>query len=135
MKHRDDYDTPIASKVIVIIWRRNAAMTLPATKRMAQRLSRIPPFREGIPKSEEFEYAKQKGDDFHFTKPIEIGRWNGNVWVVITSRWNWAADASGRRRPVPIGSEFVIDRDYVIMSLGTKVNSLIRETTINITPT
>ena len=39
-------------------------------------------------------------------------------------------DASGRRRPVAIeGSEFVIDVDTVIMSLGTSPNPLISSTT------
>ena len=39
-------------------------------------------------------------------------------------------DASGRRRPVEIeGSDFVIDLDTVIMSLGTTSNPLITSTT------
>ena len=46
-------------------------------------------------------------------------------------RWNWAeADASGRRRPVEIpGSEYDMDVDTVIMSLGTSPNPLISSTT------
>lgn len=39
-------------------------------------------------------------------------------------------DASGRRRPVEVpGSEFVIDVDCVIMSIGTSPNPLIKSTT------
>lgn len=39
-------------------------------------------------------------------------------------------DESGRRRPVEVpGSEFVIDVDTVIMSLGTSPNPLISSTT------
>ena len=39
-------------------------------------------------------------------------------------------DASGRRRPVEVpGSEFVIDCDTVVMSLGTSPNPLISSTT------
>ena len=39
-------------------------------------------------------------------------------------------DASGRRSPVEIpGSEFVMDVDTVIMSLGTSPNPLISSTT------
>ena len=39
-------------------------------------------------------------------------------------------DASGRRSPVPVeGSEFTIDCDAVIMSLGTSPNPLIKKTT------
>lgn len=42
-------------------------------------------------------------------------------------------DASGRRRPVVIeGSEFVMDVDTVIMSLGTSPNPLISSTTIGL---
>ena len=41
-----------------------------------------------------------------------------------------APDASGRRRPVEIeGSNFVFDVDYVIMAIGTKLNTLILDTT------
>ena len=39
-------------------------------------------------------------------------------------------DASGRRRPVVVeGSEFILDVDTVIMSLGTSPNPLIASTT------
>lgn len=39
-------------------------------------------------------------------------------------------DASGRRRPVEIpDSEYVLDVDCVIMSIGTSPNPLIRNTT------
>ena len=39
-------------------------------------------------------------------------------------------DASGRRSPVPVeGSEFTIECDAVIMSLGTSPNPLIKKTT------
>ena len=39
-------------------------------------------------------------------------------------------DAKGRRRPIPIeGSEFVLDVDTVIMSIGTSPNPLIKNTT------
>ena len=42
-------------------------------------------------------------------------------------------DESGRRRPVEVkGSEFVIDVDTVIMSLGTSPNPLISSTTIGL---
>jgi glutamate synthase (NADPH/NADH) small chain len=42
-------------------------------------------------------------------------------------------DESGRRRPQPIeGSEFVIDADTVIMSIGTIPNDLVTGTTKNL---
>ena len=42
-------------------------------------------------------------------------------------------DASGRRRPVPVeGSEFEVECDAVIMSLGTSPNPLISSTTVGL---
>ena len=39
-------------------------------------------------------------------------------------------DASGRRRPIPVeGSEFVLDVDTVVMSIGNSPNPLIKNTT------
>ncbi len=39
-------------------------------------------------------------------------------------------DAKGRRRPIPIeGSEFVLDVDTVVVSIGTSPNPLIKSTT------
>jgi glutamate synthase (NADPH/NADH) small chain len=39
-------------------------------------------------------------------------------------------DASGRRRPVPIeGSEFIMDVDLVVVSIGNSPNPLITQTT------
>ena len=44
-------------------------------------------------------------------------------------------DASGRRRPVEIeGSNFVLDVEEVIMSIGTRLNKLILNTTENLEP-
>ena len=43
--------------------------------------------------------------------------------------WN-EPDESGRRKPVAIeGSEFVVDVDTVVMSIGTSPNPLIKSTT------
>ena len=141
--YRDDYDTPIARpKHVVIVGAGNVAMDASrCAKRMGAEVKLV--YRRSekeVPaRAEEFEHAKAEGIDFHFlTNPIEIlGDENGNVCGIKCIKMELGEpDASGRRRPVPIeGSEFVIDCDYVIMSLGTKVNSLIRDTTSNITPT
>ena len=82
---------------------------------------------------EEVHHAKEEGIIFDLlTNPVEI----------LEDETNWAKgmkcvrmelgepDASGRRRPVEVpGSEFVIDCDTVIMSLGTSPNPLISSTT------
>ena len=66
------------------------------------------------------------------TNPVEI-LVDDNGWVkgmkVIKMELG-EPDASGRRRPVPIeGSEYEIELDTVIMSLGTSPNPLIASTT------
>ncbi len=82
---------------------------------------------------EEVHHAKEEGIIFDLlTNPVEI----------LTDESGWVSgikcikmelgepDESGRRRPVEVaGSEFVIDVDSVIMSLGTSPNPLIYSTT------
>jgi len=42
-------------------------------------------------------------------------------------------DAGGRRRPIPVeGSEFTLDVDTVVISIGTSPNPLIHRTTDNL---
>jgi len=66
------------------------------------------------------------------TNPVEILS-DENGWVSgikCVKMELGEPDASGRRSPVEIeGSEFVIDVDVVIMSLGTSPNPLISSTT------
>ncbi len=82
---------------------------------------------------EEVHHAKEEGIIFDLlTNPIEITQ-DENGWVngITCIRMELGEpDASGRRRPVEIpGSEFHIDCDAVIMSLGTSPNPLIKQTT------
>ena len=60
-----------------------------------------------------------------------IGDENGKVCGIECIKMELGEpDESGRRRPVEIaGSEFVLDVDTVIMSIGTSPNPLIRSTT------
>ncbi|WP_291579513.1 NADPH-dependent glutamate synthase [Clostridium sp. UBA6640] len=82
---------------------------------------------------EEVHHAKEEGIILDLlVNPIEIlGDENGWVKGMKCIRMELGeADASGRRRPVEVpGSEFVIDCDTVIMSLGTSPNPLIPATT------
>ena len=82
---------------------------------------------------EEVHHAKEEGIIFDLlTNPVEILEdENGWVSVIKCIRMELGEpDASGRRRPVEVkGSEFVIDVDTVIMSLGTSPNPLISSTT------
>ena len=82
---------------------------------------------------EEVHHAKQEGIIFDLlTNPVEILA-DENGWVSgikCVKMELGEPDASGRRRPVTIpDSEFVIDVDTVIMSLGTSPNPLISSTT------
>lgn len=82
---------------------------------------------------EEVHHAKEEGIIFDLlTNPTEIvADENGWVCGMKCIRMELGEpDASGRRRPVEIpDSEFVMDVDTVIMSLGTSPNPLISSTT------
>lgn len=82
---------------------------------------------------EEVHHAKEEGIIFDLlTNPVEIlADENGWVSGIKCIRMELGEpDESGRRRPVEIpGSEFVIEVDTVIMSLGTSPNPLISSTT------
>jgi len=82
---------------------------------------------------EEVHHAKEEGIIFDLlTNPVEIlADENGWVSGIKCIKMELGEpDASGRRRPVEVpGSEFVIDVDAVIMSLGTSPNPLISSTT------
>ncbi len=82
---------------------------------------------------EEVHHAKEEGIIFDLlTNPVEILEdekgWVRGIKCIKMELGE--PDESGRRRPVEVpGSEFVIDVDTVIMSLGTSPNPLISSTT------
>ena len=82
---------------------------------------------------EEVHHAKEEGIIFNLlTNPVEILEdekgWVKGIRCIKMELGE--PDESGRRRPVEVpGSEFVIDVDTVIMSLGTSPNPLISSTT------
>lgn len=82
---------------------------------------------------EEVHHAKEEGIIFNLlTNPVEILEdekgWVQGIKCIKMELGE--PDESGRRRPVEIpGSEFIIDVDTVIMSLGTSPNPLISSTT------
>ena len=134
---RDDYDTPIvAGKKVAVVGGGNVAMDaartalrLGADVHIVYRRSEA----ELPARAEEVHHAKEEGIIFNLlTNPVEILT-DDNGWVkgMKCIRMELGEpDASGRRRPVAIeGSEFVIEVDTVIMSLGTSPNPLISATT------
>ncbi|MCI8616439.1 NADPH-dependent glutamate synthase [Parablautia intestinalis] len=82
---------------------------------------------------EEVHHAKEEGIIFNLlTNPVEIladeKGWVRGIRCIKMELGE--PDASGRRRPIEVlGSEFEIDVDTVIMSLGTSPNPLISSTT------
>lgn len=84
-------------------------------------------------RKEEVGHAKEEGVIFELlTNPTEIlTDENGNVRAVKVIKMQLGEpDASGRRSPVEIpNSEYEIEADEVIMSLGTSPNPLITSTT------
>ena len=84
-------------------------------------------------RKEEVHHAKEEGVIFDIlTNPVEIlTDDSGSVCGIKCVKMELTEpDASGRRKPVAIeGSEFTMDVDMVIMSLGTSPNPLISSTT------
>lgn len=93
-------------------------------------------------RKEEVEHAQEEGIDFRLLcNPVEVLGYqnpedprdpkNGFVTGIKCIKMELGEpDASGRRRPVEIaGSEFVLDVDTVVISIGTSPNPLIKSTT------
>ena len=133
----DSYDTPIvAGKKVAVVGGGNVAMDaartalrLGAEVHIVYRRSE-----EELPaRVEEVHHAKEEGIIFDLlTNPTEIlVDEEGNVSGMKCIRMELGEpDESGRRSPVEIqGSEFTLDVDTVIMSLGTSPNPLISSTT------
>ena len=134
----DDYDTPIRkSKSVAVVGGGNVAMD---AARSAMRLGAEKVYivyrrsMDELPaRKEEVHHAMEEGIEFMLlNNPTKVlGDENGNVTGIECVKMELGEpDASGRRRPVEIpGSEFVLDVDTVIMSLGTSPNPLISMTT------
>jgi glutamate synthase (NADPH/NADH) small chain len=135
--YRDDYDTPIrAGKKVVVVGGGNVAMDAARTAlRLGAETTIVYRRTENeLPaRKEEVHHAKEEGILFAMlTNPVEvIGDENGWVKAVKCIRMELGEpDESGRRSPVEVpGSEFEIETDTVIMSLGTSPNPLIAKTT------
>ena len=136
--YNEEADTPvIQSKAVAVVGGGNVAMD---AARCAMRLGAehvYIVYRRGeaeMPaRLEEVHHAKEEGIELKtLCNPVEIlGDETGRVKGMKCVRMELGEpDASGRRRPVEIpGSEFILDVDTVVMSLGTSPNPLIRSTT------
>lgn len=136
--YKDDSTTPIMhAKKVAIVGGGNVAMD---AARCAKRLGAEEVYivyrrsEEELPaRKEEVEHAKEEGIIFKLlNNPVEI---LGNEDEFVTGMKCikmelGEPDASGRRRPVAVeSSEFVLDVDAVVISIGTSPNPLIKATT------
>ncbi|MDD2562683.1 MAG: bifunctional dihydroorotate dehydrogenase B NAD binding subunit/NADPH-dependent glutamate synthase [Salinivirgaceae bacterium] len=132
-----EYQTPIrVGKKVAVVGGGNVAMDAARTAiRLGAEVTIV--YRRSdqeLPaRGEEVEHAKEEGVQFYLlTNPNEIlGNEKGWVKGMKCIRMELGEpDASGRRSPVPIAnSEFTLECDTVIMSLGTSPNPLIASTT------
>ena len=134
----DSYDTPIAAgKKVAVVGGGNVAMDAARTALRLGAENVYIVYRRGMEelpaRGEEVHHAKEEGIIFDLlTNPKEIlVDENGHVsGMKVVKMELGEPDASGRRRPVEIpGSEYDMDVDTVIMSLGTSPNPLISSTT------
>jgi len=136
----ENYDTPIArGKKVAVVGGGNVAMDAARTAlRLGAEVHIVYRRSEAeLPaRVEEVHHAKEEGVIFDLlTNPTEIlVDENDAVKGMRCIRMELGEpDASGRRRPVAIpGSEFELELDTVIMSLGTSPNPLISSTTIGL---
>jgi len=129
-----DFDTPVISgnKVAVIGGGNTAMDSVRTSKRLGAERSIIIYRRsiEEMPaRNEEIKHAQEEGIEFlNLNSPLEyFADENGRVNKMKVQKMKLGEpDESGRRRPVPIeGSEYFIDVDTVIVSVGVSPNPLI----------
>ena len=135
--YKPDSDTPIIHpKKVAVVGGGNVAMDAARTAlRLGAEVHIVYRRSEAeLPaRVEEVHHAKEEGIIFDLlTNPVEILT-DENDWVkgmVVRKMELGEPDASGRRRPVEVaGSDYTIEVDTVIMSLGTSPNPLISSTT------
>lgn len=135
---KENSNTPIyPSRRVAVLGGGNVAMD---AARMALRLGAEKVYviyrrteNEMPARNEEIEHAKEEGIEFHFLQNAKriIGNDDGRVKAMECLRYELGEpDASGRRRPVEIpNSEFEIEVDTVLVSIGNGSNPLISQTT------
>ncbi len=135
--YREGSDTPIQHpKRVAVVGGGNVAMDAArCAKRLGAEVYIV--YRRGMEelpaRKEEVEHAEEEGVVFKtLCNPVEIlADENDDVNKIRCIKMELGEpDASGRRRPIEVpGSEFDLDVDCVIMSLGTSPNPLIKSTT------
>lgn len=133
-----EYDTPVFSgRRVAVLGGGNVAMdSVRTAKRLGAEMAAIVyrRSRKEMPsRIEEVHHAEEEGIEFHFlTTPTRfVGDDKNRVKAMECLRMELGEpDSSGRRRPVPIeGSEFIMDVDLVVVSIGNSPNPLIGQVT------
>ena len=129
-----DYDTPVLSgKNVAVIGGGNTAMdSVRTAKRLGADKAMII-YRRSLTEMparvEEVKHAQEEGIEFlNLNNPLEYyADENGRVNKMKVQKMELGEpDDSGRRRPIPIeGSEYFVDVDTVIVSVGVSPNPLI----------
>ncbi len=132
------YDTPIIpGKNVAILGAGNVAMDSARTAlRLGAKSVKIVYRRtrdESPSRHIELHHAEQEGVEFEFlTSPLEfIGSSDGKLAGISCERMELGEpDESGRRRPIAVkDSQFFLDCDLAIISIGTQANPLLTNTT------
>jgi len=132
-----EYDTPLPiGRRVAVIGAGNTAMdAMRVSLRLgAEKVTCV--YRrteaESPARVEEIHHAQEEGIEFQWlTAPLEIlDDGEGGVRAMRCIRMELGeADASGRRRPVPVeGSEFEFETDMVIYAIGTSANPILGQT-------
>jgi glutamate synthase (NADPH/NADH) small chain len=131
---KPDHDTPVYfGRNVTVIGGGNTAMdSVRTAKRLGAERALIiyrRSFDEMPARKEEIRHAQEEGIEFlNLHSPVEyISNGNGHVSRVKVQRMMLSeSDASGRKKPVPIeNSEYYIDADLVIVSVGVSPNPLV----------
>jgi glutamate synthase (NADPH) small chain len=150
---KPDYDTPVIfGKNVAVIGGGNTAMdSVRTAKRLGAKRAMIiyrRSFDEMPARKEEIKHAMEEGIEFlNLTSPVKyLADKNGRVNRVIVEKMELGEpDSSGRRRPIVIeGSEYEMEVDLAIVSVGVSPNPLIPQSikklemtkweTINVNP-
>ncbi len=130
----ENFDTPVISgKNVAVIGGGNTAMDSVRTAKRLGADRAVIIYRRSIKEMparvEEIKHAKEEGIEFmNLHNPIEYyADEKGRVKQMKIQKMELGEpDDSGRRRPIPIeGSEFIIDVDTVVVSVGVSPNPLI----------
>jgi len=129
-----EYDTPVLSgKKVAVIGGGNTAMDAVRTSKRLGADRAMIIYRRSIEempaRNEEIKHAQEEGIEFmNLHNPLAYyADEKGRVCKMKVQKMRLGEpDASGRRRPIPIeGSEFIMEVDTVVVSIGVSPNPLI----------